>query len=147
MEIGFCRDLGCTERQEEKTAKYAPLVAALKRHWGAVEFVCIPIGHAGTTLLSTINDLSSALARVRPPFTAQRRRQGCKQPDVDTKALKHDKTLVKTLLDALCTLAQDRLVGIFQNRTKEIRLLDPARTHPPFKPRTGSTQSRAPPTE
>ena len=35
----------------------------------------------------------------------QRRRQGCKQPDVDAKALKHDKTLVKTLLETLCTLA------------------------------------------
>ena len=82
---------------------------------GSVEFICIPIGHAGTTLTSTIQDLSSALARVRPQFAAQRRRQGCKQPDVDAKALKHDKTLVKTLLETVCTLAQDRLIGIFQN--------------------------------
>ena len=57
IEIGFCRDLGCAERREEKIAKYEPLLTALRRHWGAVEFVCIPIGHAGTTLLSTIHDL------------------------------------------------------------------------------------------
>ena len=93
--------------------------------------VCIPIGHAGTTLQSTIHDMSSALARVRPHFAAQRRRQGHKQPDVDAKALKHDKTLIKTLLDALCTLTQDRLIGILQNRTKEIRALDPTRAPPP----------------
>ena len=67
--------------------------------------------------------MSSALARVRPHLAAQRRRQGHKQPDVDNKALKHDKTLIKTLLDTLCTLAQDRLIGILQNRTKEIRAL------------------------
>ena len=96
------------------------------------------------SLLSTIHDLSSALARVRPQFAAQRRRQGCKQPDVDTKALKHDKTLVKTLLDTICTLAQDRLIGIFQNRTKEMRALDPNRTCPPFRPRAGNSGSKAP---
>ena len=49
------------------------------------------------------------------------------------KALKH-KTLVKTLLDTLCTLAQHRLIGIFQNRTKEMRALDPNRTCPPSAP-------------
>ena len=120
-----------------------PLVAALRRHWGAVEFVCIPIGLAGTTLTSTIQDLSSALARVRPQFAAQRRRQGCKQPDVDTKALKHDETLLETL----CTLAKDRLIGIFQNRTKETRALDPNRTCPPFRPRAGMSGSKAPSTK
>ena len=43
-------------------------------------------------------------------------------PDVlDTKALKHDKTLVNTLFETLCTPAQDRLIGIFQNNsTKEM---------------------------
>ena len=77
----------------------------------------------------------------------QRRRQGCKQPDVDAKALKHDKTLVKTLLETLCTLAQDRLIGIFQNRTKETRALDPNRTCPPFRPRAGMSGSKAPSTK
>ena len=145
IEIGFCRDLGCVEKRDEKHAKYEPLITALRRHWGAVELVCIPIGHAGTTLQSTIHDMSSALARVRPHLAAQRRRQGHKQPDVDNKALKHDKTLIKTLLDTLCTLAQDRLIGILQNRTKEIRALDPTRGGPPFRPRSSHHGNRAPP--
>ena len=63
---------------------------------------------------------------------------------VDAKALKHDKTLVKTLLDALCALAQDRLIGILQNRTKEIRTLDPTRAYHPFRPRAGRLGSRPP---
>ncbi len=32
VEIGFCRDLGCDTKLEAKTAKYAPLLAALRRH-------------------------------------------------------------------------------------------------------------------
>ena len=120
----------------------------LRRHWGAVELVCIPIGHAGTTLQSTIHDLSSALARVRPHFAAQRRRQEHKQPDVDTKALmKHDKALIKTLLDALCTLAQDPLISIYSKTApiKEIRALDPTRGGPFFRPRSGHHGARAAP--
>ena len=144
IEVGFCRDLGCTEKRAEKQTKYAPLIDALRLHWGAVEFVCIPIGHAGTTLQSTLHDLSSALARVRPHFADRRRRQGHKQPDVDAKALKHDKTLVKTLLDALCNLAQDRLLGILQNRSKEIQAFDPNRARPPYRPRGGISGSTAP---
>ena len=54
---------------------------------------------------------------------------------------------VKTLLETLCTLAQDRLIGIFQNRTKEMRALDPNRTCPPFRPRAGMTGSKAPSTK
>ena len=135
IEVGFCRDLGCTEKRSEKQTNYAPLIDALRLHWGAVEFVCIPIGHAGTALQSTLHDLSSALARVRPHFADRRRRQGYKQPDVDAKAPKHDKTLVKTLLDALCNLAQDRLLGILQNRSKEIQALGPTRAcPPPYRP-------------
>ncbi len=32
IEVGFCRDLGCDKRHHEKTEKYSPLVAALKKH-------------------------------------------------------------------------------------------------------------------
>ena len=63
------RPIGCTERRDKKIAKQdEPLLTALRQHWGAVEFVCIPVGHAGTTLLSTIykTSISSALTRVRP---------------------------------------------------------------------------------
>ena len=54
---------------------------------------------------------------------------------------------MKTLLETLCTLAQDRLIGIFQNRTKETRALDPNRTCPPFRPRAGMSGSKAPSTK
>ena len=53
IEIGICQDFGCHKRLQEKTAKYAPLVAALKAVWGRAEFVAIPVGHAGTTLKET----------------------------------------------------------------------------------------------
>ena len=46
IEIGFCRDLGCDTKLEAKTANYAPLLAALRRHWGHFDFVAFPIGHA-----------------------------------------------------------------------------------------------------
>ncbi len=32
LEVRFCRDLGCYKRHNEKTEKYSPLVAALKKH-------------------------------------------------------------------------------------------------------------------
>ena len=31
LEIGFCQGFGCQKRLQEKTSKYAPLIAALKR--------------------------------------------------------------------------------------------------------------------
>ena len=77
------------------------------------------------------------MAKIRPHYAVHRRRQGHKTPDVDSKALKHNKTIVKSLLSALCSLAQDRLVGILYNREKEIRTLDPNRSCPPFRPRAG----------
>jgi hypothetical protein len=39
IEIGFCRDLGCHIKFDEKTEKYSPLIAALRKYWGRVEFV------------------------------------------------------------------------------------------------------------
>ena len=137
IEVGFCRDLGCPEKRTDKTTKYEPLLAALLKYWGAVEFVCIPIGHAGTTLHDTARDLATALARIRPHFAAKRRRQGHKTPDVDSKALKHDKTIVKALLSCISSIAQDYLINILYNREKALRALDPHRPGPPFRPRVG----------
>ena len=85
--------------------------------------MCIPIGHAGTTLHDTARDLATALARIRPHFAAKRRRQGHKTPDVDSKALKHDKTIIKALLSTLSSLAQDYLIAILYN------LLQPRKGH------------------
>jgi hypothetical protein len=66
IEVGLCRDFGCHERLQEKTTKYAPLVNALKTVWGEVEFVAIPIGHAGTTLTESQQRLAQALSATRP---------------------------------------------------------------------------------
>ncbi len=54
IEVGFCRDLGCDTKLDAKTAKYAPLIAALKRHWEHVEFIAFPIGHARMTFTRTM---------------------------------------------------------------------------------------------
>jgi hypothetical protein len=81
FEVGFCRDLGCHEMYIQKTDKYLPLLTALRIYWGRVEFVSIPIGHAGTTLNDTTNDFVSALAKVRPSIAAQRKGKGHKTPD------------------------------------------------------------------
>ena len=56
---------------------------------------------------------------------------------MDAKALKHDKTVIKSLMGELCSLAQDRLLDTIYNREKEIRALDPGRARPPFRPRAG----------
>jgi hypothetical protein len=63
IEIGFCRDLGCEEKRETKINKYIPLVMELRKHWGTVEFVAFPIGHAGTTLKATLDHLTSLVYR------------------------------------------------------------------------------------
>ena len=34
IKVGFCRDLGCTEKCSEKQTKYAPLIDAPRLHWG-----------------------------------------------------------------------------------------------------------------
>jgi hypothetical protein len=76
FEVGFCRDLGCYEKYTQKTDKYLPLLTALRKYWGRVEFVSIPIGHAGTTLIDNANDFASALAKVRPTIAAQGKCKG-----------------------------------------------------------------------
>ena len=66
IEIGFCRGLGCDTKFEAKTGKYAHLIAALKRHWGHVEFIVFPIGHTRTTLTATLDHLTAAFSTARP---------------------------------------------------------------------------------
>jgi hypothetical protein len=66
VEIGFCKDLGCEDKLEAKTNKYIPLIAALKKHWGSVEFIAFPIGRAGTTLMPTLNHLTVAFSTASP---------------------------------------------------------------------------------
>ena len=105
IEIGFCQDFGCDKRRQEKTAKYAPLVDKLKTLWGKVEFVAIPIEHAGTTLQETHRRLAQALFATRPEIELQRARRGAQDPATDTAARTHDSSLFKSIMPALTQLA------------------------------------------
>ena len=116
IEIGFCQDFGCHKRRQEKTAKYAPLVAALEAIWGKVIFVAIPIGHAGATIKETQRQLAQALSTTRPEIERSRARRQVLNPETDTAARTHDSSLFKTLMQALTKLAQDRLLGIIHHR-------------------------------
>jgi hypothetical protein len=69
--LGFCRDLGCHDKLTKKTEKYHPLLCALRKYWGRLDLVCIPIGHACTTFLDTENDIVTALATTRPSIDAK----------------------------------------------------------------------------
>ena len=121
FEIGFCRDLGLHDTRTKKTEKYHLLLCALRRYWGRVELVCIPIGHAGTTLIDTANDISAALAKNRPSISAKRTTKGKQEQDKNITALTHDKRIAKNLLDKLCALAQTRLLGIIAHRQQKLR--------------------------
>jgi hypothetical protein len=116
FEIGFCRDLGLHDTLAGKTEKYYPLLCALRRYWRRVDLVCIHIGHAGTTLLDTATDISSALVKARPSTAPKRATRGQKTQDTNKNALIHDKRIAKTLLDKLCSLAQARLLSIIAHR-------------------------------
>jgi hypothetical protein len=116
FEIGFCQDFGCHERLQEKTAKYAPLVNALKALWGKVVFVAIPVGHAGTTLKETQRHVAQALSATRPEIERSRAIREVLNPETDTAARTHDSSLFKTLMQALTKLARDRLLGIIHHR-------------------------------
>jgi hypothetical protein len=121
IEIGFCREFGCVEKLEEKTSKYAPLLAALGRYWGRVELIAFPVGHAGTTLTRTLDQLTNAFSTVRPITERSSTNKGDSLPATDHNAKTHDYALLKSLLDSLTDLAQSRLLDII--RTKK-RLAD-----------------------
>ena len=118
IEIGFCRDFGCVEKLEEKSSKYAPLLAALRRYWGRVEFIAFPIGHAGTTLTRTLHQLTTSFSTVRPITGRPSTGAGVTSLAMDHNAKAHDYTLFKSLLDSLTDLAQARLLGIIRNRKR-----------------------------
>ncbi len=109
IEVGFCRDLGCEAKLEAKTKKYAPLLAALRKHWGHVERVALPIGHAGMTLTRTLTHLADAFSTVRPRGEISRANRGTTDPAMDHTAKAHDYILFKSLLDSLTDLAQSRI--------------------------------------
>ena len=82
FEIGFCRDLGCHKKRKVKTDKYNPLMTTLRNYWGRDDLVCIPIGHAGTTLNDPATDIATALAQVRPSIAATRKQKGHNTPEI-----------------------------------------------------------------
>ena len=105
FEVGFCRDLGCDVKFDKKTEKYSPLIAALRKYWGRVEFVAFPIGHAGTTLTRTIDHLTAAFSTVRRSVERSRASKGVPNPATDHNAKAHDFSLFKSLLDSITGLA------------------------------------------
>ena len=123
IEIGFCRDFGCVVKLDEKTSKYAPLLAALRRYWGRVEFVAFPIGHMGTTLTRTLDQLTAAFSTVRPIPGRSSTSTGDPFSATDHTAKTHDYALFKSLLDSLTDLAQSRLLGIIRNRKRLVDAL------------------------
>jgi hypothetical protein len=123
IEIGFCRDFGCVEKLEEKSSKYAPLLAALRRYWGRVEFIAFPIGHAGTTLTRTLHELTTSFSSVRPITGRPSTSAGVTSLAMDHNAKAHDYTLFKSLLDSLTDLAQARLLGIIRNRKRLVDIV------------------------
>jgi hypothetical protein len=92
IEIGLSRDLGCDKKHIKKTEKYSPLVAAIKQYWGWVEFVAIPIGHAGTTLTRTLDHLTATFSTVLDHTNANK---GTTMPITDSNAKSHDYRLFK----------------------------------------------------
>jgi hypothetical protein len=89
IEIKISRDLGCDKKHTEKTDKY-PLVAALEQYWERVEFVAIPIGHAGTTRTMTLNRLAAAFSTVRSRVDHTSASKGTSQLSTDSNAMSHD---------------------------------------------------------
>jgi len=100
-----------------------PLVAALKQHWGRVEFVAISIGHAGTRLTRTLDHLTAAISKVRPRMDHTNASKGTSLPNTDSDARSHDYRMFKSLLDALTDLAQSRHSGIIRNRKRLVKAL------------------------
>ena len=123
VEIGFCRDLGCEEKREAKANKYIPLITELKKHWGTVEFVAFPIGHAGTTLKTTLDQLTIAFSTARPRGVRPGAAMASDTTVTDHTARTHDYNLFKSLLDSLTDLAQSRLLGIINNRRRLVAAL------------------------
>ena len=81
-----------------------------------MEFVAIPIGHAGTTLKETPKLLAQALSATRPEIEQRRARRQVRDPETDNAARTHDSSLFKSLMLTLTKLAQNRLSGIIHHR-------------------------------
>ncbi len=86
-----------------------------------MDLVCIPIGHASTTLNDTASDIATALAKVSPSHDIKGRSSTPKTQEPTKMSVIHDKQVAKTLMDKLCALAQTRLLRIIANRKQNIK--------------------------
>ena len=80
-----------------------------------MEFVVIPVGHAGTTLTRTLDHLIAVFSSVRPKEDHTSGNTNTLQTITVSTAMSHDYCLFKSLLGALTDLAQSRVLGIIKN--------------------------------
>ena len=132
IEVGFAADLRLPARAQEKADKYQPLVDLLRRSWGRVELVTVPIGHAGTILTRTLDTLARSLSRWHPGRApAPRGARGGAAPDaeagpdggedVDPRAHKEMRRAVTQFADKAARLAADTLISMIRLRYKLAR--------------------------
>ena len=133
--MGFGSDLNLKAKLDEKTLKYQPLLDELKKDWGGVHLVCVPIGHAGTLLAETAEHLAMALATRRPQAG---RAKADADPTTDRHALPHDRKLANNLLQQLSDLAATRLLQTLAHRAAELKKLS-INSLPPYAPRKRRT--------
>ena len=81
-----------------------------------MEFIALPIEHAGITLTRTFENLTAAFSIVLPHVEHARASWGAIDPATGHNARTHDFTLFKPLSDLRTNLAQSRLIGIIRNK-------------------------------
>ena len=72
---------------------------------GGVELIALPIGHTGTTLTRTLDQLTTAFSTVRPITARLSTSRGDAFTATDQNARTHDYAMFKSLLDLLMDLA------------------------------------------
>ncbi len=88
-----------------------------------MEFIAFPVGHAGTTLTMTLDQLTTAFSTVRLITERSSTSRGDSFPGTDHNAMTHDYAMFKSLLDSLTDLAQSRLLGIIRNMKRLVAAL------------------------
>ena len=81
-----------------------------------MELVAIPIGHTGTTLQRTFDDLTAALFTVRPNVEQAKATWGVIDFDTDSNATSHGYQLFKLLLDLLMDFTHSCLLDIVRSK-------------------------------
>ncbi len=98
-------------------------MTALRRYWGRVDIIAFPIGHAGTTITTTLDHLTTAFSTVQPTAEISQTNRGDTIPATDHNPKSHDYTMFKSLMASLTDLAQSRLLGIIRNMKRLIDVL------------------------